>query len=266
MANLQRLYKTEAIILKHLPLGEADYIITLYTPQLGKLSAVVKGARKVKSKVGGHLEPLMHTSFLLVRGRNLHSVSQAQTIEPFRAIREDLNKLSLATYMAALVDAVTPDEQPNYQLFRLLETCLGYLAKGAPNSLTTFFQLDLLDKIGFKPELYRCVECEATIEPGNHRFAPGRGGTICKSCQPNLSRILPISINCIKALRFLQNEGYSAVARLNLQDDMILELNAITHWLVTDLLDRDIKAFKILDQITAFLTTHAHPTGHESTI
>ena len=102
-------YKTEAIVLRHYPIGEADYLLVLYTPGKGKVRAVAKGARRIKSKLGGHVEPPMRTSLFLSRGQNLDSVGQAEALEGFRPLREDLHRLSQALYMLELVDAFSQE-------------------------------------------------------------------------------------------------------------------------------------------------------------
>ena len=248
MTTPPKIYKTEAIVLRHIPFGEADYVLTLYTPISGKLRAVVKGARRVKSKMGGHLEPLMRTSLLMARGQNLDSVNQAEALEGFRTIREDLQRLSQALYMAELVDSITPDEQSNYPIYRLLLDCLRSLATDAPPSLLPFFQLHLLEHSGFRPELHRCVECDSALAPGFHRFAPDRGGTLCDSCRPPRSTVLPLSLDSIKVLRFLQREEYVSTERLHLEPGTLLELERLLSALLRHVLDREVKASRFLRQ------------------
>ncbi len=95
-----RVYQTEAIIIKRTKLGEADRILTLYTPQLGKLKAVAKGTRRPQSKLGGHVELLTHSRLMLARGRNLDIITQAQTINNFLPIKDNLERISFALYIA----------------------------------------------------------------------------------------------------------------------------------------------------------------------
>ena len=114
-----RVYKTEAIILRQRKLGEADKIITLYTPNYGKLEAVAKGVRRPKSRLAGHLEVLTYTSAMLAQGRNLDVVTQAQAIESFAPLRDDLNRLSRAFYAAELVDRFSPEGAESYHIFQL---------------------------------------------------------------------------------------------------------------------------------------------------
>ena len=249
MTTSPKIYKTEAIVLKHFPFGEADYLLTLYTPNGGKLKVVLKGARRVKSKLGGHLEPLMRTSFLMTRGQNLDTVNQAEALEGFRTVREDLHRLSQALYMVDLVDAITPDEQSNYPIYRLLLDALRSLGGDAPPSLLPFFQLRLLGHTGFMPELYQCVECSSTLAPGLHRFTPDRGGTLCDSCHPPNVSVLPLSLDSLKVLRFLQREEYVSVERLRLEPGTLLELGRLLEALLRHVLDREVKASRFLNQV-----------------
>ena len=259
MTTPPKIYKTEAIVLKHFPFGEADYVLTLYTPNGGKLRAVAKGARRVKSKLGGHLEPLMRTSFLIARGQNLDTVNQAEVLEGFRSVREDLHRVSQALYIVELVDAITPDEQPNYPTYRVLLDVLRSLGGDASPSLLPFFQLRLLGHAGFMPELYQCVECGSTLAPKLHRFTPDRGGTLCDSCRPPNVSVLPLSLDTLKVLRFLQREEYVSVERLHLEPETLVELERLLEALLRHVLDREVKASRFLNQVAQGRTWEGVP-------
>ena len=251
MTTQPRIHKTEAIVLRHLPLGEADYLVTLYTPNQGRLRAIARGARKIKSRLGGHLEPLMRSSLLMTRGQSMDSVQQAEVLEGFRAIREDLDRLSQAIYMAELVDASTPEGQANYPVYRLLLEALRSLADSAGSALLPHFQLRLLGHSGFMPELHRCVECEAALEPDRHRFAPGQGGCICDGCHPQGVSVLPLSLNTLKALRFLQRcERIEDAVRLRLDDETFTEMRRLMEALLQYVLDREPRGTRFLGQVS----------------
>jgi len=85
-----RTYQTEAIIIKKIKLGEADRILTLYTPHLGKIQGVAKGVRRPRSKLAGHLELLTHSQVSLARGRNLDTISGSQTIDSFLPLKSEV--------------------------------------------------------------------------------------------------------------------------------------------------------------------------------
>ena len=251
MTTQPRIHKTEAIVLKHLPLGEADYLVTLYTPNQGRLRAVARGARKIKSRLGGHLEPIMRTSLLVARGQSLDSVQQAEVLEGFRAVREDLDRLSQAIYMAELVDSSTPEGQSNYPIYRLLLETLRSLDGPASPALLPHFQLRLLGHSGFMPELHRCVECETPLEPDRHRFAPGQGGCLCDGCHPVGVTVLPLSLNTLKALRFLQRcERIEDAVKLRLDEDTLTEMRRLMEALLHYVLDREPRGSRFLGQVS----------------
>ena len=103
----ERVYKTEGIVLRHGDMGEADRLITLFTPYRGKLRAVAKGARRPTSKLAGHIEQFTHTNVLIARGRSLDLITQAQSLHSFIAIRENLRLVLYASYAVELVDRST---------------------------------------------------------------------------------------------------------------------------------------------------------------
>src|SRR5437588_93894 len=105
-----RVYRTEAIVLRGYDYGEADRILTLYTPNSGKLRAIAKGVRRTKSRMAGHLDLFTRSNMLVARGRQLDIVTQAETIESFRSMRDDLSRVSLAHYVAELVDSFTAEQ------------------------------------------------------------------------------------------------------------------------------------------------------------
>src|SRR4030043_1786659 len=153
-----RVYKTEAIVLRQRKLGEADKIVTLFTPNYGKLEAVAKGVRRPKSRLAGHLEVLTYTSAMLAQGRNLDVVTQAQAIESFAPLREDLDRLSRALYAAELVDRFSPEGAESFHIFQLLLTTLRRLAGDAGGDIALrHFEMELLHLAGFPPQVQHCL-------------------------------------------------------------------------------------------------------------
>ena len=157
-----RIYKTEAIVLRQRKLGEAGKIVTLYTPNYGKLDAVAKGVRRPKSRLGGHLEVLTHTAVMLAQGRNLDTVTQAQTVESFAGLRADLHRLSRALYAAELVDRFSPEGAESYPVFQLLLATLRRLATARNvDTVVRYLEMQLLGVAGFQPQLARCLLFQA---------------------------------------------------------------------------------------------------------
>ena len=121
MPREARSQRLEAIVLKHAEFGEADRLVTLYTRERGKLRALAKGVRKVRSRKAGHLEPFTRLSLLLAQGRSLHIVSQAEAIETHAALSENLEALGYASYVAELADKFSREEDVNRGLYFILD-------------------------------------------------------------------------------------------------------------------------------------------------
>src|SRR4051812_4484265 len=115
-----RLLSTDAIPLKRMEYGEADRIITVLTPDRGKLRVLARGVRRSTSRMGGHLELFAHAHLVLARGRDLDTVTQASTVEPFRTVHEDMVAVSYAYHLAELVDSLLQDHDPHAEVFSLL--------------------------------------------------------------------------------------------------------------------------------------------------
>ncbi len=158
MPRPPRVYKSAAIVLHQRKLGDADKIITLYTAEYGKIDAVAKGVRRVKSRLAGNVEPLRHASFMLARGRNLDIVTQVQSIESFQVLRDDLSRLSHALYAAELLDRATEQREENFALYRLLLDALRRLAgRDDLERVLRYYEMQVLIQLGYKPELDQCV-------------------------------------------------------------------------------------------------------------
>src|SRR5689334_11305024 len=114
------LYKEQGIVLRATKLGEADKIVTILTQGSGKVRAVAKGIRRTQSRFGARLEPFTHVSLLCYQGRNLDTVTQAEILSPFRALRTDLDLIAAGETMLEAADKVAEDHERNVRLFLLL--------------------------------------------------------------------------------------------------------------------------------------------------
>jgi DNA repair protein RecO (recombination protein O) len=171
------LYRDEGIVLRTHKLGEADRIVSILTRGHGKVRAVAKGVRKTKSRFGARLEPPTHLALLFYEGRELDIVTQADTIDHFRAIRDDLDRLTRAVSMLEAADQLGLEGEPNPPLYQMLLGALRALAgHSGPLVLPAFF-LKVLSLEGFRPVVDRCVECGAA--EGLVAFDLESGGTRC---------------------------------------------------------------------------------------
>ena len=200
------LYRDEGIVLRTIRLGEADRIVTFVTPGHGKVRAVAKGVRKTKSRFGGRLEPTSHVTLLLYEGRELDIVTQAETLEVHRVLREDLDRLSAAVRLLEAVDQVAQERQPARRLYQMLLGALRALAARNAPLLVAAFELKLLSLEGFHPRLDACASCDG---PGPLvGFDLGLGGALCRSCGMGA----PVSRGALDAMgRILNGDLASAL-------------------------------------------------------
>jgi DNA repair protein RecO (recombination protein O) len=250
-----RVYKTEAIVLKRTNLGEADSIITLFTPNLGKIRAVAKGVRRPKSKLGGHLDLLTQSSLLLAQGQNLDVITQSQTIENFLPLRSDLWRMSCAIYLVELVDRFIAEQVENYPVYRLLQTALLRLCEVQSNELVLrHFELHLLSYLGYQPELYQCLNCRAPLALGRNLFSVSGGGMVCPNCAKKEQLVRPISVDAIKVMRFLLKNDLGSASRLKTSAELSHELEQLMRQYIRYLLEQEVKSVEFLDRLRLELT------------
>jgi DNA repair protein RecO (recombination protein O) len=269
MPTTQRLYRTDAIVLRRQDFGEADRILTLYSPTLGKFRAIAKGVRRPKSRLGGHVELFTHVNVLVAQGRNLDIVTQAEAMRPFHGIRDDLWKAAYASYAAELIDRFTEERLENRALFTLLVEALTYLdgvpVMAQPGEIRESsgdaeisasvelamrnYEAQLLGHLGYAPELTNCTECQARIAPGENRFSPSAGGVLCESCGDLQPSARLVSVNAIKALRLLSQEPFGVFRRLKLPEPVSREVESALRSQINFILERQPKTTEFLDRL-----------------
>jgi DNA repair protein RecO (recombination protein O) len=161
--------------------------------------------RRTTSRSAGHLEPFTLSDVLLAVGRELDVVSQADTLDAFREIREDLELTTHAFYLTELVDLLTEDRSENRAVYEILVEGLRALRETADAQLVLVtFHLRLLETLGYRPELRECVSCRTLIQPERNHFSALLGGVVCPSCGPAEPSVRAIGTSALKLLRFVQ--------------------------------------------------------------
>lgn len=188
-------YRDSGIVLRTYKLGEADRIVVLVTEGHGKVRAVAKGVRKTRSKFGSRLEPMSHVALQMYEGRELDVVTQAESIDHFRAIREDLDRLSRGVSMLEAIDQMAQEREDNPRLYQMLLGALRSLSAHDSPLVVGAFYWKLLSQEGFRPELDVCVSCGEDAELV--AFDLHEGGTLCRSCRSGM----PISPDALVLMR-----------------------------------------------------------------
>jgi DNA repair protein RecO (recombination protein O) len=245
-----REYQTEAIVIKKTKLGEADSILTFFTPHLGKIQGFAKSLRKPKSKMAGHLELLTHSAVSFTRGRNLDTIVGAQTINAFIPLKNDLWLTSCGLYVAELVHQFTAEHQENYSLFQLMLETLDRLCQAENKELVLrYFELHLLESAGYRPQLRECVTCHKALEQTTNYFSPSAGGVLCPDCSLNQPFSYSLSVNAQKVLRLLQGNDYTSASRIKMDGELTREVESVISGYLKHLLERDVKSAAWLDTL-----------------
>jgi DNA repair protein RecO (recombination protein O) len=244
-----RSYQTEAIVIRKTKLGEADTILTFFTPELGKIQGFARSLRKPKSKLAGHLELLTHSQVSLVRGRNIDTITGSQTINSFLPLKTDLDLTSYALYATELVNQFTADNVEDPALFSLLvETLQGLSQGGDKDLILRYFELHLLDMAGYRPQLEHCVACKSALKEANNLFSPSAGGMLCPGCRQS-QLAYPLSEKARKVLLLLQHSAYSAISELEIERELSHQLEMVMRNYLRYLLEREVKSTAWLDSL-----------------
>lgn len=247
----ERIYRTEAVVLRRRDLNEADRILTLYTPHYGKISVIAKGVRRSASKLRGHLELFTRAKVLLARGRNLDVLSGAETIEAHRGLRGDtvdgLERVGTAYYLAELLDRFTEEGLENRAIWDLLTGSLRALSDGVnPAVVSRHYELRLLGYLGYQPGLEVCAGCGEPLQPQVNGYSVELGGVLCPECRAEDPTLEPLSVNALKLLRLLGREGPEVVARLRLSPALAGEVEDVLRRAIRQIVERDLESPAVL--------------------
>lgn len=237
----QRSFAVEAIVLRHSNWGEADRMVWLFTLERGKMRAVAKGVRKLRSRKAGHLEPFTRARLLLAQGRDFYLVTQAETVSAYLPLREDLSGATYASYVVELLDRFTFEEGENRPLFNLLAETLERLCIDEDRDLVVrYYEMRLLDIVGFRPQLFRCVSCNTEIQAEDQYFSAQLGGVVCPRCGPNAAGAQPAAMPVVKYLRHFQRSNFAEARRAQLTPSLTYQLEMVMHHYITYVLERGL--------------------------
>ena len=246
-----RRYTTEAIVLSQFDLGEADRVLTLITPAGGKLKAIAKGVRRPTSRLGGSLEPFAELTVDLARGRTFDVVTQVSVGHAWLHLRDDLESTATAWYIAELADRSLEERHAAEPLYSLLRRAYELLDAGmAPGRVARWYEMHLLDELGFRPEVDRCVECDRVLESDERfRWIPPLGGVVCERCPGPSHERVALSLEGLKLLKAYQRLDIEAIAAFRLPADVEREVEAALREFVRYSLERDARSLPFLDEV-----------------
>jgi DNA repair protein RecO (recombination protein O) len=250
MPPRERTYRSEAIVLRRSNFGEADRLLTLYTRDYGKIRAIAKGARKPQTRKTGHVELFMRTNFLFAKGKNIDIITQAELVEAYPKLRQDLVRTTYAAYAAELIDSLTADADRDLNKYNLLADALEWMDKSDDLLLVArYYELRLLSYAGLQPQLFRCVHCGVPIVEQDQFFSYELGGALNPACRTADRNAKPISAVAVKVLRYLQTRSWDSVRVLQLKRPLHAELERLMHAYLRYHLEKNLKSVDFLNRL-----------------
>ena len=252
-----RVRSTHALVLRRRDVNDADRVVTVLTPREGKVELLGKGVRKTNSRKAGHLELFTHVALVVAQARTWDIITEASTVESFRHLRENLDAIGRASYIAELLDHFTDandDSQPVWELalfaLRTLDAAAVSPADMAPN-LLRWFDLQLLSLTGFQPQFFHCLACEEPLAPEVNYFSLADGGVFCPRCGGQRDGVEAIQPDTLKVLRFLQSQPWDAVARLQVRPPIARTVDHLLVRYMAGVLERHLRAPDFLRHLEA---------------
>ncbi len=266
MSTRQRIYRTHVIVLRRRDFADADRVLTVFTPGAGKQEFIARGIRKTASRKAGHLELFTHSSLMVARGRTWDVITEAVTVESFRHMRANLDRIGQASYVAELVDRFTEIDNENEALWDLLLIALRELDASAAQPdfdarlLLRWFELHLLSISGFQPQLFHCLNCDKPLEPVTNFFTLQGGGMLCPDCAAAAPDAEPIEVDVLKVLRHLQRNVWDALRELSVRPAILQRVDALLYRYLLSVLERHLKSVDFLRRLQALSAAdHAAP-------
>jgi len=251
VSHKSTIFETKAVVIRHIPLGEADRLVTFFSEKFGKVRAIARGVRRYKSKMSGHLDTLNLVTISVGKGKGIDVITEVDTLNDYPKIKGDLKNISLATYLSELVESVSMEESPNEKLFDMFVSTLNKIPDlDTYTGVLRYFEIKLLEYSGFAPELNNCLECFELLPPADHYFSVDNGGLICFTCGRLFSGSkFSIKKNTIKLFRYFQKKSEEESLALIVPEINSNELGYILNQYIKHVVGKDMKSTKFLDLI-----------------
>jgi DNA repair protein RecO (recombination protein O) len=235
----------EAIVLSVKDYGEADKIVILFSLEHGKIGGIARNAKKSRKRFGGSLEIFARLRLLVLLKEGLSRLEDSELITVFPHIREDIAKIGYAGYACELVDRLLPEAQPNRRLFRLLVSYLKYLdSSPAVEDDRRFFEVNLLNILGYRIPLENCARCGKELVPGMDLSYLPQSGFICNMCA---GKGLRISTETLSLLKMSMNTG--RFGKIRFAGNTLREAEEVLDATITMLLDRPLVSLSFLREV-----------------
>jgi DNA repair protein RecO (recombination protein O) len=233
--------KTKGIIIAEKVMSDFDKMLTILTPNMGKIECVAKGSRRPKSLLMAGTQFLCFGDYMLYKGGENYSMNSCETIELFYNIRTDLDKLKYAVYITKIINDVTTENQNNYKILQLYLNTL-YVISNTEKDLefvTSIFRLRLLSIIGYRPEIEECKTCKE--KENLTKFSIRDNGFKCTACGKQDKGAIDMSETTKDAIRYIILSDAKKIYSFQVPKESIEELKIISKLYLTEKLEKEYK-------------------------
>ena len=239
-----KIVKTKGIIIAEHNVGDFDKMLTILTPNLGKIECLAKGSRKPKSLLLAGSQLLCFGEYMLYKGSDNYSMNSCEIIELFYKIRVDLDKLKYAAYMTKIINDVTTENQNNYRILQLYLNTLYVIAQSDKDLEMTasIFRLRLMSIIGFRPQIEECSTCR-TKEKLEY-FSIRDSGFKCKACAKQDGGAIEINETTKDAIRYIILADAKKIYSFTVPANTQKELEIISKLYLNECLEKEYKIDK----------------------
>ncbi len=246
--------KSSAIVLRIVPWSETSLIVTLLTREFGKISAVAKGARRLKNPFDGALDLLSVCSIVFIdkSGDVLDLLTESKLVRRFRSGDRSLDRLHAGYYLADLVNHLVEADKGLSELFDLTDSALERLDAGqAPSSIVLQYELNALRLLGHGPQFEVCVQCssEIVLESSSTAFSLSAGGLVCRNCLPGQTQVIRLKNDLIFFLREANRSDWRSGELMILPTERRAEVRQLMNGIISQLLERPVRLANLLDSI-----------------
>ncbi|WP_020615626.1 DNA repair protein RecO [Paenibacillus daejeonensis] len=258
------LYRTEGIVIRNMPYGEGNAIITILTNTHGKAGIMVRGAKKLKSRHGSLAQPFTHGEFVFFKKSGLGTLNHGEIIESHYKLRERLELSAYAAYAAELCDRALQDEEAGAFIFEQLRACFAALQEGKDPQITLhLFEMKIIQLAGYAPEMDRCIHCGN--EDGPFSFSYRLGGILCRRCRGIDPGVLQTGDGALKLLRLFKQLDLRRLGSIQVSSTTKSELRACIRGMLDTHLPLTLKSRDFLDQMEPLFQTDEKGAPDEQT-
>lgn len=245
-----RIIRTQGVVLRYTDFKESDRMLTLFSPEYGKMSILARGCRKAKSKFLSVTQLFAYGEYVLLKRGDIYILTQGAIIDTFFDIREDVEKYAYASYAIDLVEEVIVAGEQNTPLFYLLLQVLSYFAYSDlnPRDITYVFELKFTDIMGYRPNLEYCTSCGAEISNPVY-FCPSKGGIICSECYKVDKEGYNIQMGTVQVMRHILDMDLKRINILKISPNFRRQLDKILSAYLEERLEKKLKTRNFIEHL-----------------